>query len=150
MTSSTTAGSRSLRSMRARRGWAARSTACHPERRPVFLPTGVRTTSTITAFGMGSLLPMGRVGRKSGGCAPPGRGTRSPLPWRRSPDPIATDGRSGGQVVGTEARTEGGWKVEIAPRYGDGTLLPFDPAVDDPSVPALRQRRRLAALLTDL
>ena len=35
-----------------RRGWAARSTACQPERRPFLLPTGVRTTSTITAFGM--------------------------------------------------------------------------------------------------
>lgn len=40
--------------------------------------------------------------------------------------------------------------MQITPRYGDGTLLTFDPLVNDPSVPALRQRRRLAALLADL
>ncbi len=56
-TSSTMPGSRSLRSIRARSGWAARSTGCHPERRPLRLPTGVRTASTITALGIGSLLP---------------------------------------------------------------------------------------------
>ena len=58
-TSSTSAGSRSLRSRSARRGWAARSTACQPERRPFFFPTGVRTTSTITALGMPPLCPIG-------------------------------------------------------------------------------------------
>ena len=51
-TSSTRAGSRSLRSSRAARGWAARSVACQPERRPPRRPTGVRTASTITALGM--------------------------------------------------------------------------------------------------
>lgn len=40
--------------------------------------------------------------------------------------------------------------MEITPRYGDPGLVTFDPPVDDPSVPALRQRRRLGALLADL
>src|ERR1700677_5153937 len=60
------AGSRSLRSTRARSGWAARSTACHPDSRPFFLPTGVRTTSTITAFGIRPFCPILRGCPKSG------------------------------------------------------------------------------------
>ena len=40
--------------------------------------------------------------------------------------------------------------MQITPRYGDPGLVTFDPPVDDPSVPALRQRRRLGALLADL
>ncbi len=51
-TSSTREGSRSLRASRAASGWAARSVACHPERRPPRRPTGVRTASTITALGI--------------------------------------------------------------------------------------------------
>ena len=51
-TSSTREGSRSLRASRAASGWAARSVACQPERRPPRRPTGVRTASTITALGM--------------------------------------------------------------------------------------------------
>ena len=56
-TSSTSPGSRSLRSTRANSGWAARSTACHPDNRPPRRPTGVRTASTITALGIEALLP---------------------------------------------------------------------------------------------
>src|SRR5271157_1787683 len=61
-TSSMTAGSRSLRSTRARRGCAARSTGCHPDRFPLRFPTGVRTASTITASLMGDILSC-RAGR---------------------------------------------------------------------------------------
>jgi uncharacterized protein (TIGR03083 family) len=39
--------------------------------------------------------------------------------------------------------------MQVAPRYGGSPLLTFDVPIDDPSVPALRQRRRLAALLAD-
>ena len=55
-TSSTRAGSRSLRSTSALSGAAARSTACQPDSLPLRRPTGVRTASTITALGMRDLL----------------------------------------------------------------------------------------------
>ena len=57
ITSSMSAGSRSLRSTRASSGWAARSTGCQPESRPLRRPTGVRTASTMTASGIRPLLP---------------------------------------------------------------------------------------------
>ena len=60
-TSSTRAGSRSLRSTSALSGAAARSTGCQPESLPLRRPTGVRSASTITAVGMTDLL--GRAGR---------------------------------------------------------------------------------------
>src|ERR1019366_7425437 len=56
-TSSTRAGSRSLRSTRALSGAAARSTACQPDNLPLRRPTRVRTASTITALGIADLLP---------------------------------------------------------------------------------------------
>ena len=37
--------------------------------------------------------------------------------------------------------------MQIDPRYGGPVVLQFDPAPNDPSVPMLRQRRRLAGLL---
>jgi uncharacterized protein (TIGR03083 family) len=40
--------------------------------------------------------------------------------------------------------------MQVTPHYGDSSLLTFDMPVDDPSVPTLRQRRRLAALLAGL
>jgi uncharacterized protein (TIGR03083 family) len=40
--------------------------------------------------------------------------------------------------------------MQVTPRYGGSSLLTFDVPVDDPSVPTLRQRRRLAALLAGL
>ena len=52
MTSSTSAGSRSLRLARAFRASEARSTACQFFSLPLRLPPGVRTASTMTAVGM--------------------------------------------------------------------------------------------------
>jgi len=40
--------------------------------------------------------------------------------------------------------------MKINPRYGGPAVLRFEPAPRDPSVPMLRQRRRLAALLAGL
>ena len=76
-TSSTRAGSRSLRASRAASGWAARSVACQPERRPPRRPTGVRTASTITALGIGA-----NSDAESDGCQAAGhrRAHRRPRP----------------------------------------------------------------------
>ena len=59
MTSSIRAGSRSLRSTRARRTWAARSTGCQSRSAPLRRPSGLRTASTITAVAMGPFCPPG-------------------------------------------------------------------------------------------
>ena len=40
--------------------------------------------------------------------------------------------------------------MQLTPRYGERTLITFDLPVGDPSVPTLRQRRRLAELLAGL
>ncbi|MGD0391189.1 MAG: maleylpyruvate isomerase N-terminal domain-containing protein [Acidimicrobiales bacterium] len=40
--------------------------------------------------------------------------------------------------------------MQVTPRYGGKSLLTFDVPVDDPSVPTLRQRRRLASFLAGL
>jgi len=40
--------------------------------------------------------------------------------------------------------------MQLRPRYGSPAVLRFDPAPDDPSVPLLRQRRRLADRLARL
>jgi len=40
--------------------------------------------------------------------------------------------------------------MQIDPRYDGPAVLQFDPAPSDPSIPMLRQRRRLAALLATL
>src|SRR5579875_2618783 len=61
MTSSTRAGSRSLRAARALSVSAARSTGCQPERTPLRLPPAVRTASTMTALGIVSPLPRARL-----------------------------------------------------------------------------------------
>ncbi len=60
MTSSTSAGSRSLRSARARSASDARSTACQFLSFPLRLPPAVRRASTMTASGI-VLLPNGRT-----------------------------------------------------------------------------------------
>src|SRR3990170_1704674 len=54
MWSSTRAGSMPDRSTAALRTSARRSTGCQPDRLPLFLPTGLRTASTMTASRMGS------------------------------------------------------------------------------------------------
>src|SRR5262249_7530380 len=56
ITSSMRPGSRSLRSARALRVSAARSTGCQPDRRPCRFPPAVRTASTITALVVGPTL----------------------------------------------------------------------------------------------
>ncbi len=119
ITSSTRAGSRSLRATSACRGWAARSTACHPERRPFFFPTGVRTTSTITALAMGPLWPIGHGCRKSGGVSdfpttPPGVRHRP----GRSRD--APDGRIDGPADGPALHRRPGGVPGRGPRLAGG------------------------------
>src|ERR1700687_4428479 len=110
MTSSTSAGSRSLRSTRAPSGWAARSTACRPDSRPFLLPTGVRTASTITALGMVPLWPIHRGCRKSGGvsdCPPRPRSTEPTMDA-----PMDLHDTAAHQAFRAEARS---WLADHAP-----------------------------------
>src|SRR5437764_5456293 len=69
ITSSTSAGSRSLRSTSAFRVSAARSTGCQSFSFPLRLPSAVRTASTMTAVAMRGFLlrtrPVGQVSLRS-------------------------------------------------------------------------------------
>ena len=93
-TSSTTAGSRSLRSRTALSSSAARSTGCHSRSLPLRLPSGVLTASTITAVRtLQSLLPR-RAASVTGtfGLGSPAARPRLPS----SPSPLRFDARPPG------------------------------------------------------
>ena len=127
MTSSTRAGSRSLRSCSAFSASEARSTACQLRSLPLRLPPAVRTASTITAVVMMDLLPFRRlapagrqpahptVGATGSVCRPPG-GRRHHLagplelrlPDRSWPDAAARTWTAGWATAGCPSSARSG------------------------------------------